>query len=51
MERKLKVPVINKKITEIAKPSCVLADYGGVVTFDTTYRTNRYNMPVAMFAG
>ncbi|KAG2649634.1 hypothetical protein PVAP13_1NG122519 [Panicum virgatum] len=27
------------------------ADYSGVVTFDTTYRTNQYSMPLAMFVG
>ena len=27
------------------------AYYGDVVTFDTTYRTNRYSMPLAMFIG
>jgi hypothetical protein len=27
------------------------ADFGDVVTFDTTYRTNRYSMPLAMFVG
>jgi hypothetical protein len=26
-------------------------DFGDVVTFDTTYRTNRYDMPLAMFVG
>lgn len=27
------------------------ADYSSVVTFDTTYRTNQYSMPLAMFVG
>ena len=27
------------------------ADFGDVVTFDTTYKTNMYNMPLAMFVG
>ena len=27
------------------------ADFGDVLTFDTTYRTNRYSMPLAMFVG
>ncbi|CAL4969684.1 unnamed protein product [Urochloa decumbens] len=27
------------------------ADYSGVVTFDTTYKTNQYSMPLAMFVG
>lgn len=26
-------------------------DYGDVVTFDTTYRTNQYSMPLALFVG
>ncbi|XP_039841682.1 protein FAR-RED IMPAIRED RESPONSE 1-like [Panicum virgatum] len=26
-------------------------DYSSVVTFDTTYRTNQYSMPLAMFVG
>ena len=26
-------------------------DFGDVVTFDTTYRTNMYSMPLAMFVG
>ena len=26
-------------------------DFGDVVAFDTTYKTNMYNMPVAMFVG
>lgn len=26
-------------------------DFGDVVTFDTTYKTNMYNMPLAMFVG
>lgn len=26
-------------------------DFGDVVTFDTTYRTNKYSMPLAMFVG
>ena len=26
-------------------------DFGDVVTFDTTYKTNMYNMHVAMFVG
>ena len=25
--------------------------FGDVVTFDTTYRTNQYSMPLAMFVG
>jgi len=29
----------------------VYADYSSVVTFDTTYRTNQYSMPLAMFVG
>jgi hypothetical protein len=31
--------------------SSCFVDYGDVVTFDTTYRTNRYSMPLAMFVG
>lgn len=27
------------------------ADFGDVVTFDTTYRTNMYNMPFGLFVG
>ena len=27
------------------------SDFGDVVTFDTTFKTNRYNMPLAMFVG
>lgn len=27
------------------------ADFGDAVTFDTTYKTNVYNMPLAMFVG
>ncbi|CAO2152206.1 unnamed protein product [Urochloa humidicola] len=27
------------------------ADYSSVVTFDTTYKTNQYSMPLAMFVG
>ncbi|CAL5000205.1 unnamed protein product [Urochloa decumbens] len=27
------------------------ADFGDAVTFDTTYKTNMYNMPLAMFVG
>jgi len=27
------------------------ADFGDVITFDTTYRTNLYSMPLAMFVG
>jgi zinc finger SWIM domain-containing protein 3 len=26
-------------------------DFSNVVTFDTTYRTNEYNMPLGMFVG
>ena len=29
----------------------ISADFGDVLTFDTTYRTNRYSMPLAMFVG
>jgi hypothetical protein len=31
--------------------SCCFIDYGHVITFDTTYMTNRYSMPLAIFVG
>jgi hypothetical protein len=31
--------------------STEFADFGDAVTFDTTYKTNVYNMPLAMFVG
>jgi hypothetical protein len=29
----------------------VYADFGDAVTFDTTYKTNIYNLPLAMYVG
>jgi hypothetical protein len=50
--------VHEKKLEKIKKIMFVLfknatfsTDYSEVVTFDTTYRTNQYSMPLAMFVG
>jgi hypothetical protein len=40
-------PTPTQKITVVF----VFADFSDVVTFNTTYGTNRYSMPLAMFVG
>ena len=43
--------VIKNVFWSHASQRAEYVDFGDVVTFDTTYRTNIYNMPLAMFVG
>jgi hypothetical protein len=49
-EKLLTITVISGR-NDWVRSSCFFVDYRYVVTFDTTYRTNRYSMPLDMFAG
>lgn len=43
--------VIKNVFWSHANKQAEYKDFGDVVMFDTTYRTNMYSMPLAMFVG